>query len=149
MNNKAVIIISNEYETKIPLYVCPCNNQHKEGVMNFIYQNDISLPETKNLTTQEISFTLGEDGFCVLLYSEEANRKDLVAFIPNQISPNQYNWFKKREKELIKYNLAFFNYTQNGTWYPVDKTTTETPIIEELMNQLNEKAIPTTTNLKR
>lgn len=138
---KIVVIIPNELETNIPLFVSSCDNDHCEKLREFMYQNDFSLLKDARITSQEIAFSLGEQGFCVLLGLETSDIKNLIAFLPNKVSPKQYEYFSKRESGFKKYDFSFFEYTDNENWNIVDKTTFTGNIIEELLERLKQKLI--------
>lgn len=141
MKEKAVIIISNELEQPFPLFVFNCENNHSEGLKEFVYQVGISLPEIKNISTPEIAFYLGELGYVVMLYNKYLNENDLVIFLPKQISPKQLEWFEKRKKGLLTYNIMIFEHDADKKWRPIDQTTTKEPIISELDKITTKKLI--------
>lgn len=150
MGQKVVIIIANELDNQIPLFVFPCDQEHKDGIRNFIYENGLSIP--LDLSAHEASFALTEIGFCVMLYDKltTSNQKieNLIAYIPKNISPKQYAWFEKRKTGLTNYELAFYDYTNESTWNAIDKFTTDKPIVLALMETLNKKQISQLTNEK-
>lgn len=136
---KIVVIIPNELETNIPLFTFSCEDNHREGIWEFLYQNDFPLPEEKRITSQEISFSLAEQGFCVLMGEEDETEKNLVAFLSTRISPNQYEYFERRKKGLENYNFAFFDRTDNSLWNIIDRTTFSGDIMEEFLKRLKNK----------
>ena len=149
MMKKVVVIISNELENNIPLFVVSCDQLHYESIREFIFQNDISIPLNKMLSSQELSFALAEQGFCVLLGIEEQNKKDLVAFMPTKISSKQYEYFEKRKKGFESYDFAFFICSKDNKHHVVDKTTFQGNILEEFFKFLNQKKITPDIKVKK
>ena len=143
MNAKAVIVIANELNYSIPLFVENCEN-HIEGLKKYIYHNDINLSKITNISIQEASIDLGEQGYTVILYDKEENYRNLVIYLPQEISPKQYEWFNKRKKGLENYNLMIADNTHDNNWNSIDETITDKPIITELFRLLDEKLIKST-----
>lgn len=54
---KIVVIIPNEIETNLPVFVFSCDENHREGIREFMYQNGFQLPGSERITSQEIAFT--------------------------------------------------------------------------------------------
>lgn len=141
MNRKITIIIPNELETKLPLFVFPCDS-HQDGVTAFIIENGICLGKDELVSAHSQSCVLAEQGFCVMHYDQENGEETLLVYLPEKISPKQYTWFQKRQTGLSKYKyLFFYNYTKEKTWQLFDQETTKNPILSELMQQLEEKQI--------
>lgn len=143
MPKKAIVIIPNEQIHQIPLFVSNCENSHLEGFSKFIYHSDMNYSITKNTSSQEIAFFLGELGYTVMLYDydEAINENNLVIFLPSQISPKQIEWFEKRKKGLSNYNIMIFENVIDKNWIPIDKTTTEEPMLSELERITNKRLI--------
>lgn len=64
---KIVVIISNELESNIPLFVSSDDQLHHESIREFIFQNDISVSFNERTTSQELSFALAEQDFVYCL----------------------------------------------------------------------------------
>ena len=143
MLKKAIIIIPNEQINNLSLYVAEGEKNHLEELIKFLYRSGVDYPVTSKTTSQEIAFYLGELGYTVMLYdySEHTKDKNLVVFLPKQISKNQFNWFEKRKQGLLEYNLMIFEIVDNTRWNPIDETTTKEPIISELDKIMNKKLI--------
>lgn len=142
MVSKIVIIIPNE--NKISLYqpyVEECEQFHKEQINKFCYEVGITLTGGQQENSHLGSKELAQEGFCTILCDETPTLTNMIIFLPNEISDNQYNWFSKREEGLKRYNISILNYTNSQEWELLDHTTTKDPIIESLKKLLEEKHV--------
>lgn len=117
MTNKKVIIIPNETMYSFEPYIRGSNNTtHKEKLIEFIYETGVQTFATNifYLTSQELSYYIAEQGFCVMLQktSDETKENNLTVYLPTEISENQRNYFKLAATLLEKSNLTVFSIDQ-------------------------------------
>ena len=147
MNKKVVIVIPNEYEVNISLYVKSCN-YHAEGIRSFIYEAGIDLHGKEILNINEMSYELSKQGYVIMNFDSFNGFENFVIYLPNKISPKQLEYFEKRKEQLKNYNIAFCVHNGHNTLNITDKTTTDKPIIDELLNELNNRLISKQTKTK-
>jgi len=145
MDTKTIIIIPNELEVNIKPFFYKCDNYHIEGFNKFIYQNDISISSPLRINSDDISKELTDQGYIVILidnfYNKEENIKNFVIFLPEKISPAQFEYFTERKEYIKDYNMMILKKEENEKFKYVDQTTTDNPIIDELFELLNNRMI--------
>ena len=148
MNTKLVVVIPNEYATQIPVYVKRCN-YHAEGIRSFIYDAGLDLHGKEMLNSNTMSLELSKQGYIIMSLDSFNDQQNLVVYLPNEISPNQLEYFKKRKVQLKDFNLSYCTQNEYNEMNIVDVTTTNNPIMDELLIELNNRLITKEKNKKR
>ena len=137
MDRKTVRIITNENKRYCPPFYRSCEYHHSQGLMNFIYHNDINIEE-QSLDSMYISKELTAQGFCVILTTEDKDIRYMEIFIPETISLGQLEYFKqeKIKSELTKSEIKLYKYSKEDKLEVTTKITTKVPVINELISEL-------------
>lgn len=138
--DKSVVIIPNETITSIRPFKRNCEH-HPEALTKFAFLNDISIMPSTLKDSFETSYQLAEQGFCVLLYDNEETLKNVMIFLPLQISEKQYEFFKSKKEEFNEYNVNVLSQEEIEKFNLYDKTTHPEYIYEHLLSILEEKLI--------
>lgn len=138
MDKKLVIILPNEQNLRIPIYKKKCQS-HIEAIKSYVFQNDINLyGKEYSYSFTEISFELASQDYLVIAYDEVDNIKNLIIFLPYQISPKQLEYFEERKEWFKNYNLMFYSYKEDNIIEIYDETTIQKELImDELLKELN------------
>lgn len=75
-------------------------------------------------------------------------RENLIIYLPNKISQKQLEYFEKRKEQLKNYNISYCVHNEHNEINIIDNATTNTPIIDELLNELNNRLIINKTKTK-
>jgi hypothetical protein len=103
---KEIIILPSDKNKDNYHVVFDNNIEHFIKYKEYFKVNNISIPHS-------IEY---ESGFCygkILAYygylNMEIEGKNLIIFIPNEISNNQYKWMKKHKNIINRYNVGYVN----------------------------------------
>lgn len=140
MNKKIVIVIPNEHEVNIPVYAKSCN-YHAEGIRKFIYEAGLDLHGKEILNINTISIELAKQGYIIMNFDSFNGNENIIVYLPNKISLKQLEYFEKRKEQLKNYNISFCVNNEHNEMNIIDETTTNSPIIDELLNELNNRLI--------
>ena len=147
--DKSVVVIPNENFTNIRLFSKKCNHHH-ESLTDFVFINDISISRSLLIHSYETSYQLAEEGNCILLYDNKETLKNIMIFLPLEISEKQYQFFKSKKEEFKEYNINILSQEQSGKFSLYDKTTHPKGIYECLLNILEQKLnIPNNNKIKK
>lgn len=141
MDKKEVIIIPNELEVNINPFYFSCKELHIEGLKKFIYQYDLSISSPIIKNADKVSKELADDGFCIIHTDEFDKIKNLLVYLPIKITNKQLEYFYSKQEDLKKYNLMLLTKEETDNFKVIDQTTTEKPIIDILMEELNNRLI--------
>lgn len=95
-----------------------------------------------------MAFELSKQDYLVMGYDEVGDLKTLIIFLPNKISPKQLEYFVRRKEGLKDYNIMFYSYGEDYKIQIHDKTTVQEPIIDNLMEELNNRLIDKKKKIK-
>ena len=134
---KIVTVLSNKMDDES--FVRRCEFSHTEALNEFMYINDIRLENDYDNLSQKIAFSLVEMGYLVMFYDNIYDSNDLIIFLPKQVNKKQYDWFKKRKKGLLNYNVYIFENYEDKKWKTVGEMIDNEIVISLLFEKLNEK----------
>ena len=82
--------------------------------------------------------------------SFEESLKNIMIFLPLNISEQQYEFFKRKKDEFKEYNINILSQEENKKFNLYDTTTHPEGIYEHLLNILEQKlTIPTNNKIKK
>lgn len=112
--DKSVVIIPNETITSLPFLKVNCK-EHRVPLKKYIINHDISIPLESIEDAHSISYELMEQGVCVILYDHKEELKNIIMFIPKNISLNQYEYLTNKEqvKDYKDYNIYILSSEEN------------------------------------
>ena len=140
---KQVIIIPQKEEDKV--FISTCEGYHLIGLRKFISIMGLNINVQPPISTPEVARDLVKEGYCVMLTNNLTikNEEDEIAeeikhieiFIPEQVTEYQFEYFVQN-KRLSTYNIVIYKYYQDGTLKIINKRTTEKPVLEKLLTEL-------------
>lgn len=143
---KIVTILPNKINDDS--FVYKCDISHNEALHEFMYINDIRLENEQDKLSQKIAFSLVEMNYLVMFYDNEYNTNNLIIFLPKKINKKQYEWFKKRKKGLINYNVHIFENYEENKWTTVGDLLDNEIVISLLFEKLDEKLVINKAKIK-
>ena len=150
MIKKFIVIIPNELEVNLPIYVKECRNFHEDKIRDFINEAGIEIDCVHKLNTVELSFKLTKLGYLVILGIVEESNRDLIVFVPDKVSDRQFKYFIDREKGLrFNYEVMAYISTEKINWQMLDSTTTDKLVIDELISILKKRVVEKKKVLKK
>lgn len=143
---KNIVIIPNEEELEIPNGIYydsfSVTERHAEKLDVFCKQYNIGITVEEDTIGHEVSLQLANFGH----FAINGEEKNIVFYIPNQVSNNQLEWFKKNLlliKEFKVQGYVFENRKVESISYKKDNPLKS---IEEILFKLEEKLIIKTKN---
>ena len=138
--DKSVMVLPNEKIFNIRPFFQKCIH-HPEALKKFVFMNDMSISPFVLNDAYETSYQLAEQDFCVLLSDHEESLKNIMIFLPLNISEQQYEFFKNKKEDFKDYNINILSLEENKKFKMYDKTTHTEGLYEQLLNILDQKLI--------
>lgn len=88
-----------------------CEERHAKGYREFIKENNLDYPGYETESGYTLAIYLISLGF--LVFQAESKETSIV-YLPETISKNQYEWYRKNKKILRRIKLAILDKNEYG-----------------------------------
>lgn len=107
---KSVIVLANENEYNLEPFIKRCATCHKDTLIEFVYVTGIEFPNTNiyRTSSQELAYYLTEQGFSVLLQTDENNQKELTIYLPETLGKIQRQYLNLVTSMIENCKLSVF-----------------------------------------
>ena len=107
---KTILVLANENKCQLNPFVKKCETTHKATLIEFIYEIGIEIPniDIYRISSQELAYYLIEQGFSVILQTEQNTQKELVIYLPETLGNNQRQYLNLVAPMVGNCNLSVF-----------------------------------------
>ena len=107
---KTILVLANEAIYQLNPFIKKCETTHKATLIEFIYETGIEIPsiDIYRTSSQELAYYLVEQGFYVMLQTEQNNQKELVVYLPETLGNNQKQYLNLITPTIGNCNLSVF-----------------------------------------
>jgi len=133
---KKVIIIPNETIYKLAPFTKICENDHRETMLEFIYETGVEV-QVENIyrtSSQELAYELVEQGFCILLYNNKMEPANLTIYLPEKLSIEQKKYLEIATSMITQCDLTVYKLDSNEAVIDYQKEASKN--VEALMSYI-------------
>ena len=107
---KKVTVLANENKYSLEPFTKRCATTHKDTLIEFIYETGIEIHNGNifRISSQELAYYLVEQGFSVILQTEENNKKEITIYLPELLGINQRQYLNRIISMLKNCTLSVF-----------------------------------------